>query len=382
MKKVCFITTVSLTLRTFFLPQIEYIKEKHKDWEIYCICDSDDTVNQFGDSVTYIPIKITRGASLSGISSVISLLKVFRKYKFDMIVYSTPNAAFYSSIAGKLAGVKKRLYCQWGIRYVGFSGKARKLFKAIENITCKLSTHINAVSVMNRQFAIYEKLYPEKKATVVGNGGTIGVDLSDFQLSEYDELRNKVRTELGVTDQTLFGFVGRICKDKGSKELLEAVKMFDDNDNIKLVCVGGDELNSGDIPESLLDWAKESDRIIFTGEVPPEVVKGYYAAFDVLVHPTYREGFGMVLQEAGAMRCPIITTKIPGASEVMDNGSSCLLIPVKDSEALFDVMKKISSDKSLCEEMGKNARLKVEECYERNLMLNNQLERYESLLEA
>ena len=112
------------------------------------------------------------------------------------------------------------------------------------------------------------------------------------------------------------------------------------------------------------------------------MIKGYYAAFDVLVHPTYREGFGMVLQEAGAMCCPIITTEIPGASEVMDNGSSCLLIPVKDSEALFDAMKRISSDKSLCEAMGKNARLKVEECYERSLMLNNQLERYESLLEA
>lgn len=379
--KICFITTVSVTIKSFVLQQMKYIKQKHSDWEISCICDFDDSLYEICDEINYIPVSIKRGISLSGIKTIISLIGIFKKQKFDMVVYATPNAAFYASIASFLAKIKKRLYCQWGIRYVGFTGVKRKIFKFLEKITCKLSTDINSVSPLNRKFSINEHLYSENKSEVIGKGGTIGVDLDVYDISKYELYRNDKRAEFNFSkDEFVFGFVGRISKDKGAKELFEALRLFGDDAKVKLLCIGPEEFDEDEIPTELLMWAKSSDRVVLTGYKANEELKEYYTAIDVLVHPTYREGFGMVLQEAGAMGCPIITTNIPGASEVFENQISCILAESKNTQALFDCMQCLYNDKELCEKLGSNARLAVEKNYERSLMLKNQLARYEKLL--
>ena len=67
------------------------------------------------------------------------MYKIFKKNKFDIVQYSTPNASFYAAIASKLANVPVRLYCQWGIVYVGFKGIRRSIFNTIEKTVCKLA---------------------------------------------------------------------------------------------------------------------------------------------------------------------------------------------------------------------------------------------------
>lgn len=378
--KVCFITTVHLTLEAFIVAQAEFIHKKHPDWEISFLCDYNENFEKsLPDYIKYIPVSMSRGVDIKGIKTVFTLKKLFKKEKFDMIIYATPNAALYASLAGKMAGIKKRLYCQWGIRYVGFSGIKRKIFKFLEKITCTNSTYVNAVSIINRQFAIDEKLYKPEKAVVVGNGGTIGVDLTAYDMEKYDEYRKEKREELGIKDEFVFGFVGRMSRDKGAFELLSAVRELSDG-NIKLLCIGSDELSANDVPEELKSWAESSDNVLFAGQKPKEEVVKYYAAFDVYVHPTYREGFGMVLQEAGAMACPVITTDIPGAGEVLVNGESCLLAKPRDVDSLVDCMKQLMEEREYCKTLGCNARKYVEEKYERNGMLENQLKRYEDIL--
>lgn len=378
--KICFLTTIPDTLKSFVLAQAEYIDERHPDWEITFICDKNkDFGGSLDEYIRYIPVSMNRGVDVKGIKTVVTLNKLFKKEKFDMIVYATPNAALYASLAGRMAGIKKRLYCQWGIRYVGFSGIKRMIFKFLEKITCLNSTHVNSVSIKNRQFAIDEKLYKPDKARVVGNGGTIGVDLSDYNMEMYDEYRKEKREELGISDEFVFGFVGRLSRDKGAFELLSAIRRLS-QDNVKLVCVGSDELSDNDIPSELKTWVKENGIIIFAGEKNEKEVIKYYAAMDAYVHPTYREGFGMVLQEAGAMGCPIITTDIPGAGEVLVNGESCLLVKPKNVEELVAAMNKLYEDRAFCKKLGENARNYVEEKYERNSMLENQIKRYEDIL--
>jgi len=380
--KICFLTTISGTLKAFVLPQLKYYRQVHPEWELTVACSEDNGFEALlPEGVRYIPVKMGRGIDLGAFKTINNLKKLFKKEKFDMIVYATPNAAFYSSIAGKSVGVKKRIYNQWGIRYVGFSGFRRKIFKAIEKITCKNSTDINAVSHKNREFAISEGLYQPEKAKVVGNGGTVGVDLTVFDISKYDEYRNEKRAELGVTEELVFGFVGRLSRDKGTNELLTAFKKISgENKNVKLVCVGRNELKAGVISPEIEEWLKNTDKVVMTGLKPKEDVKKYYAAFDLYVHPTYREGFGLVLQEAGAMSCPVITTDIPGASEVLKEGVSCFLCKPRDAESLYETMKSVCEDKEKCREFGLNARKCVEEKYERSIMLGYQLKRFEELL--
>lgn len=380
--KICFITTVKGTLRAFVTAQAEYIKKHHPDWEIYFVCTYDEEfANELPEFIHYVPLSISRGIDFKGLITVLKLTKFFKKEKFDMITYATPNASMYSSLAGRLAGVKKRLYCQWGIRYVGFSGTKRKIFKFLEKLVCTNSTYINAVSPRNRQFSIDEGLYKPEKAVVVGNGGTIGVDLTAYDMDKYDAYRKEKREELGLKDEFVFGFVGRLSKDKGTFELFKAAKKLSEKyKDFKLVCVGRSELEDVGFYDDLKDWVENSGTVILTGRKPKEEVVKYYATIDVYVHPTYREGFGMVLQEAGAMSCPVITTDIPGAGEVLVEGESCLLAKPKDVDSLVKKMEYLYNNQEYCRTLGRNARKYVEEKYNRETMLRNQLNRYEELL--
>jgi glycosyltransferase involved in cell wall biosynthesis len=296
-----------------------------------------------------------------------------------MVQYATPNASFYASRAAKSAKVPVRVYCQWGIRYVGFSGIKRMIFKFLEKCVCKKSTHVFAVSPKNMQFAINEGLYKKDKAQVIGNGGTIGVNMREFDIDKKTFWCKEIRKTYGINDKDLvFGFVGRISSDKGVYELLGAFRdVSNENPNAKLMVVGPSDDNDEKLVD-LLDWAKSSNKVIFTGGIENSKIKEYYSAMDVLVHPTYREGFGMVIQEAGALAVPVITTKIPGASEVMVDGQSCVLVEPKNTDELKNAMLSMTKEKA--DEIGKNTFDRTAKLYVRQIMLENQQKAYEKLL--
>lgn len=379
MKKICFITTVSSTLSTFVLDTAKYLYENGK-YDITFICSEDQEFsNNLPFYIHYIPVSMSRGINLKGFGAIKELRKIFTVQKFDIVQYSTPNASFYASIAAKSSGIPVRLYCQWGIRYVGFSGIPRLIFKLLEKIVCDNSTIIRAVSQMNKEFAISEGLYKVEKVKVLGMGGTIGIDLSEYDLKKKANFRKKIRQKYNCNNTFVFGFVGRLTKDKGCNELLKAFKLLcSENNNLKLLLVGDMEAENK-ISAQLLEWAKNSENVIFTGRIVKREIPQYYAAMDAYVHPTYREGFGMVLQEAAAMELPIITTKIPGASEVMEDGKSCILCEAKNANDLAAKMNSLVSQPQFCFLLAKAARKRVEKYFERAIMLKQQFLDYESM---
>ena len=382
MKKICFITTISSTLKSFVLETAKYLHNQCA-YDVTLICDNDTLfAKSLPEYIHYIPVKMARGINFSGFKAIKEFKKIFKREKFDIVQYATPNASYYASTAAKKVKVPVRLYCQWGIRYTGFSGLKRKIFKFLEKKVCKNSTNIFAVSPLNMQFSIEEKLYSSQKAKVIGNGGTIGVDINVYDISKKQNWAKQIRKNLNISDSDfVYGFVGRITIDKGCCELLSAFrKIVQNNKDAKLLIVGPTDINFG-IDSQLVDWAKNSNSVIFTGKVDNQMVKEYYASMDVLVHPTYREGFGMVIQEAGALAIPVITTNIPGASEVMQDGKSCVLVPPKDSESLFQAMQTLYDDREKLHQLGNEAYIRTKELYERKIMLNNQKIAYVQLME-
>lgn len=381
MKKICFVTTVSLTMRVFVVETAKYLHEQ-LGWDVTLICSPDEEfAASLPEYLHYIPVKMNRGMDLSALRSIRDFVKIFRREQFDMVQYSTPNAACYASIAAKKAKVPVRLYAQWGIRYTGLSGMSRRIFRNIEKMVCRKSTHIRSVSPMNRQFAIDEGLCAPEKISIVGYGGTIGVDLTDLDITKKQLWSEEIRSRHGIRKEDfVFGFVGRITVDKGCRELLDAFRnLTEENENTKLMIVGPVDEDCG-VDQELLTWANASERVIFTGSVPGAQMREYYSAMDALVHPTYREGFGMVLQEAGALGLPIITTKIPGASEVMEDGTSCLLVDAKNQEQLQNAMGEFSTRRDWAAQLGQQAYARTKERYARPIMLENQKADYVSLL--
>ncbi len=376
MRKICYITTISITIKAFFIPQLKYLSEN--GYEVVVICSPDeDLQKELGDKVRFIPVHIARGISPKTLlSSILMLKKVFLKEKFDIVQYSTPNAAFCSSIAAKLAKIKIRNYHLMGLRYVGMKGVYRKLFKLIEKVTCRLSTHIECITKSNLNFSIEEKLFLPQKATVVWNGSTGGVDLEKFDYKKRDGYRTQVRKELGLLeDDFVFGFVGRITKDKGIDEILEA--FGDIKGESKLLLIGAKE-GIGTLNPVLWENAQKNEKIIIHDSVSD--IEKYYAAIDVLLLPSYREGFGMVIAEAAAMGTPAIVSDIPGPIDAILENETALTVKVKDAQDLQDKMQMLLDDPVLCEKMGKECVNFVSETFDSRILLEKILERKESLL--
>ena len=378
-KKICALTTISKTMDWFVVDSMRNFAKN--GFEVTLVCDMDEEfIKRNSDFAKCIPVKMSRGIDpIGAIRGIKAFYRIFKENKFDIIQYSTPNAALYASIAGKLAKVPVRVYGQWGIRYVTFTGIKKFIFKMLEKFTCMGTTHIKAVSFKNRQFAIDEKLCRAEKISVIGIGGTVGVDLKEYDLEAKADFRKEIRERYNFSEKDfLFGYVGRLNVDKGVNELIEAFKGVE---NAKLMLVG--MLDDRYRPsEENLKYAEENENIILTGNVAPQEVCKYLAAFDILVHPTYREGFGKVLQEAMAMECPIITTDVPGPSEVIEEGISGMLVKVADADALRQGMIELMNDEPRRVAFSKAGRKRAEKYFDRAIMIDNILQDYNEILKA
>ncbi len=365
MIKICFVTTIYLTYKSFLKEFSEYL-HKTGEYDISLICnDEEGLLEDLPEYVHYYPVSMKRGVSLSIFSAKKKIAKILKEHKFDIVQYSTPNAAFAASSAAKKVKCPVRLYCQWGIRYMGLTGIARKIFKWLEKTTCKNSTHIEAESFNIRDFAISEGLYKKEKSQVVWNGSACGVNLNKFDINKKSEWRKDVRERLGYSEEdVVFSFAARLTVDKGVNELLSAFKNIEEkNKHVKLLVMGGND-NSELLDQELLSWAKNSKNVTFTGSV--NNVQEYYAGSDVFVAPSYREGFGLVVIEAEGMGLPAIVSNVPGQIDAIEENKTGLACEVKSASSLADCMQKLIDDEKLRTEMGENAYNFVKDNYEQN----------------
>ena len=364
-------TTVSLTIKSFLLQFKDYLVDE--GYDVTFICNTDNSLFELcNEHVHYIPVDMKRGVGFDGIRVIKKLIEVFKKEQFDIIQYSTPNAALYSSIAAKRAGCDNRLYCQWGIRYMGFDGGIKRtIFKIIEKMTCNNSSVIECESHSIFDFSVNEGLYPIEKASVIWHGSACGVDLRKYNIEKKQQWREYARKELGIgKDDFVFGYVGRITRDKGANELLEAFKKITEEKEAYLLMIGSfDDANT--IREDLRNWAKESPYVKFVEWT--DIVEKYYSAMDVFCSLSYREGFGLVVIEAAAMALPAIVTNVPGQIDSIEPNVDGWLVTAKDVDTVVMALNHCIDNIEEVKVFGENARRHVEEKYEQNKLFEHLL---------
>ena len=379
-KRICYITTVCDTLDAFVMPLVQQIAQDPQ-WQITMICAENSAfAEKIPAGVRYIPVPMKRGISLSGIGAILKMAKIFREEKFDIVQYSTPNASLYASVAAKMAKVPVRLYCQWGMAFVGFSGIKRKLFKGIEKFVCRNSTWIEPDSFGNLKFCHAEGLYGPEKSSVVWNGSACGVDLKKFDISQKEVWRRQIREQYQIPeDAVVYGFVGRITKDKGVNELFAAYRRFcDQRKDVRLLMVGYYE-HAELLDQELLQWAKEEPDVIFCGST--NVVEQYAAAMDVYILPSYREGFGSTVIETEAMGVPVIISDIPGPTDAMIRDVTGLVVKKADVDTLYDAMVRLYEDADLRDKFGKAAYTFATEKFDQEQLFAHIVEDRKRLLE-
>lgn len=379
MKKICLISTVPMTVRSFLIPIARYYRQ-NTDWDISILCDYDPHLEQeMPEGVRYIPVSMRRGIDWSGPGIMLKMLKVFKREKFDMVQYCTPNASMYASTAARIAKIPVRLYCQWGMVYVSMKGLKRRIFKQIEKFTCRNSTWVEPDSFGNLEFAHQEGLYSEEKGSVVWNGSTGGIDLVRYDVTKKAAWREEIRAKHGVPqDAFVYGFVGRITGDKGINELYMAFRqLLKERPDAYLMMIGGAE-NEKTIREDLSQWANDEPHVVFCGST--NEIEKYFAALDVHVLPSYREGFGSVIIEAEAMEVPVIVTAIPGPLEAMHPGKTGLTVQKQDVETLLEAMVKLYDNDQLCKSLGKAGRQYVAERFEQQAFYMRTLRDRKNLL--
>lgn len=332
-KRICFVSTLPITLKVFVHAQTEYLIDN--GWDVTWVCSGDSEFHhEIPKGVKFISLPFKRGVDLLGVPrAIFALYRLFKRENFNIVQYSTPNAAFYASTAAWLAQVPVRLYAQWGIRYVGFKGVTRAFFKLLERWCCHCSTIIEPDSLSNLKFSIEERLYPAKKGKVLWNGSANGVNLNQFNFTKKDSWRTEYRKKLGLElHHLVIGFVGSVRRDKGCNELLAACRSFFSNmPDVRLILVG-DKAFYDTIDVDLQDWVANSNQVIYIS--PNNEIPQYMACMDIFSLPSYREGFGSVIVEAEAMGVPVVVSDVPGPIDAMKNEETGLVVPVKNTEAL------------------------------------------------
>lgn len=352
-------------------------------WDVTWICAEELNFDyEVPEGVRYIPLPFKRGIDPFGAPiSIFMLYQLFKRERFDIVQYSTPNAAFYTSTAALLARIPVRLYAMWGIRYVGFDGITRQLFKLLERWCCRCSTIVEPDSVSNLEFSIQEGLYPRNKGRVIWNGSASGVNLEHFDITKKEAWRIEYRNKVGLEAHHLvIGFVGSIRRDKGCNELIAACRsLLNDMPEARLMLVG-DKHFYDTIDQDLRDWIALSTQSI---HIPPNSsIPQYMACMDIFTLPSYREGFGSVIVEAEAMGVPVVVSNVPGPIDAMRHEETGLVVPVKNGAALAVALQTLLNDKAKRLAFGAAAAAFARDNFEQKEFLRRVLEDKENLFAA
>jgi len=282
-----------------------------------------------------------------------SIIKIFKVIKPDIINFGTPKVSLLGMFAGAVMGVKRRIYTCRGFRFENESGVKKRILKQMEKITGSFAQTIICISPSLKNLAVSENVFNEQKTIVINKGSSNGLNLSKFALSSVNMSdKNKFIDDNKLKDKFVFGFVGRLVKEKGLFELLAAFeKLYAVNKDVHLIFLGSD-ITSSDSEKKALEKYKNHPAILFLGfqtDVP-----FYMSIFDVMVLPSHREGFGNVYIQAAAMEIPCIGCNITGVRDAVSDGFNGFLVEAKSERKLYEAMEKLYLDKDLAERFGKN----------------------------
>jgi len=378
-EKVLLVTTVPETLATILKYQPSFL---NRHYRILLACSSGPETDEVrrNEGVPLFEVPMERGISpFKDLVSIVRMVFLLMQVKPDVLHSYTPKAGLVSMIAGFLCRVPIRVHTFTGLVFPTSSGFKKYLLILVDKLICRCATVVvpegGGVMADLQRFSV-----TKKPLRIIGHGNIAGVDTKYFSRICLGLKREQCRRDVVDKNEKIFVFcyVGRINRDKGIKELIEAFVLLPESAH--LILVGGlDETAMVDVNTlSLLNRHERVHWVGFKSDIRP-----FLCAANVLVLPSYREGFPNVLLQAGAMELPAIATDIGGCNEIVDRGFNGWLVPARDSKALAEAMNTAMSIPEVeLEIMGRNARSRVQERHERSSQWERMRAFYQALLQG
>jgi glycosyltransferase involved in cell wall biosynthesis len=309
---------------------------------------------------------------------VIALLQIMdcvRSIK-PLIIHSiTPKAGLLGMLGAKLLGIRFRFHTFTGQVWVTEIGIKKKFLWLIDKLIARSATHIFADSPSQCAFLKKEGIPQKGLISVMGIGSMAGVDMLRFHRGP-TKLPTTQNHGVNKESKCIFLFMGRLVKDKGIFDLVRAFENVCDYDPAAVLwIVGPDEENLQEQLKAIVNKGKNN--IFWYG--PTLEPERYMALADVLVLPSYREGFGSVVIEAAACEVPTIAYKIDGLVDAVIDGETGLLVPLADVSALANAMSLLAKDITLRTDLGKKANLRVRLQYSSEAITAAWLNTYQSI---
>jgi glycosyltransferase involved in cell wall biosynthesis len=336
----------------------------------------DSTAASAGVEQASIPMRRTIAPAADPLA-LLRLWWVLGRCKPDLVEFGTPKAGLLGTLAAWLRGVPRRVYMLRGLKLERSSGLKRWILLVAERVACACAHVVLCNSASLRAEALALRLAPAAKLLVLGEGSSNGVDVEHFTPGPTD-----IREKFDIPREApVVGFIGRFTRDKGLPELILAFdRILFAEPSTHLLLVGWFDAAEDALDAGLRDRILSHPRIHCTGFVADTAP--YYRAMDVMVLPTWREGFPNAVLEAAATEIPVVTTESTGARDAVVAEVTGLLIPPGYPEAIYESVVKLLRDPERRRRMGSAARAWVMEHYSEERVLGLTADYYLNLMET
>jgi len=315
-------------------------------------------------------------APFADLKSLVQLWLLLVRLRPDVVEFSTPKAGLLGTLAAAICGVPHRVYMLRGLKCETGRGFKRCLLLAAERVAAACAHEVLCNSESLRSYASTLAVARNSKLRLLGEGSSNGVDIERFSPGP-----TNIRERLAIAPESkIIGFVGRLTRDKGLPELLQAFETIVRAEPAAyLLLVGWFDAAEDALEGELRTYILRHPQIVCTGFVADTAP--YYRAMDVLVLPTWREGFPNVVLEAAATGIPVVTTECTGSRDSVVPEVTGFLIPPGYPEAISEAVLKIIRVPARKERMGRAARAWILEHYPESHVLGLTADYYQRLVE-
>jgi glycosyltransferase involved in cell wall biosynthesis len=318
-------------------------------------------------------------APTKDVGAFAELVGIFRRLRPDIVHTHNPKPGVYGRIAARVAAVPVIVNTVHGLYAVPDDRAAKRaLVYGLERVAAAFS-HAELVQNPEDLVTLSRLRVPAAKLTLLGNG----IDLDRFDPAPVSAAALEgARRELGAREPSdvVVGLVGRLVREKGYPEVFEAARRLRERmPHVRFAVIGGDDDEKSDALSARDRDAAEAAGVRLLGA--RDDVVALYRGMDLFVLASHREGFPKAAMEAAAMGLPAVVTDIRGCRQVVDDGATGLLVPVRDVVALERAIAALASDRDRRRTMGAAARAKARRQFDVRRCVDITLSTYRRLLD-